>query len=298
VAPSSEVQGMVRALFLRQLFVQAAIVLAILAGSVSLLRMERYWSNLQKEKERQVNRSARLAALGTLAAGVAHEVNNPIAIVLGFTDLLLEKTPPGTEACEQLKIIEKQATACKRIVENLGTFARGPVQSEEALDLNAEVRRALAIVRNTLLTEKIRCDAALEEGLPCVRGDAEGIQQLLLNLITNARAAMKSGGTLVLRTRRVRDTVELEVSDTGHGIEPRHLERIFDPFFTTKAPGEGVGLGLSISHGIIEKAGGSMTVESQWEGDVGPERSGTTFRVSLPLAPRAVEAVEEGHVAV
>jgi len=297
VAPTSEVQGMVRSLFLGQLFVQSAIVLAILAGSISLLRMERYWSNLRKEKEREINLSSRLAALGTLAAGVAHEVNNPIAIVLGFADLLLEKTPPGTEAHEQLKIIEKQAMACKKIVENLGSFARGPVQRDETVDVNAELQRVLAIVRNTLLTEKIRCTAALEDGLPLARGDPQGIQQVLLNLITNARSAMKSGGTLTLRTRRVDDSVEVEVSDTGHGILPKDLERIFDPFFTTKAPGEGLGLGLSISHGIIEKAGGTITVESRYQGDLGPERSGTTFRVLLPVVHGAPGPVDAGHAA-
>jgi two-component system sensor histidine kinase HydH len=283
VAPVSEVQGMVRALLLRQLLVQSAIVLAILAGSISLLRMERYWANVRKEKERQINLSSRLASLGTLAAGVAHEVNNPIAIVLGFTDLLLEKTPPGTEAHEHLRIIERQATACKRIVENLGTFARVPATSDGKVDVNDELRRVLQIVKNTLLTEKIQCEADLEDGLPPARGDAPGLQQVLLNLISNARAAMKSGGKLTLRTRRAESKVVIEVSDTGHGIRRADLERIFDPFFTTKAPGQGVGLGLSLSHGIIEKAGGTISVESHHETDVGRERAGTTFRISLPV---------------
>ncbi len=287
VAPTSEVQGMVRALFLRQLYVQSAIALAILAGSVSLLRRERYWSRLQKQRERQLNLSSRLAALGTLAAGVAHEVNNPIAVILGFTDLLLETTPPGTEAHEQLQIIEKQALACKRIVENLGRFARGPAVGDETADLNAEVRRVLVIVRNTLLTEKIECAADLEDGVPLVRGDPQGLQQVLLNLVTNARGAMKAGGTLTLRTRRAGDRVVLDVSDTGHGIAPANLERIFDPFFTTKAPGEGTGLGLFISHDIIEDAGGTITVESRTAGEAGPEPPGTTFHVSLAVASGA-----------
>jgi signal transduction histidine kinase len=284
VAPTSEVQGMVRALFLRQLSVQSAIALAILAGSISLLRRERYWSGLQKQKERQLNMSSRLAALGTLAAGVAHEVNNPIAIILGFTDLLLEKTPADGEAYEQLKIIEKQALACKRIVENLGRFARGPAVADDTVDLNAEVQRILVIVRNTLLTEKVECVADLADGLPRVRGDGQGIQQVLLNLVTNARGAMKAGGRLTLRTRRDGDRVVLEVSDTGHGIPRANLERIFDPFFTTKAPGEGTGLGLFISHDIIEDAGGTITVESRTSNTAGPEGPGTTFRVALAVA--------------
>ncbi|MEW5984714.1 MAG: ATP-binding protein [Acidobacteriota bacterium] len=294
VAPTSEVQGMVRALFLRQLFVQSAIALAILAGSVSLLRRERYWSQLQKQKERQINLNSRLAALGTLAAGVAHEVNNPIAIILGFTDLLREQTPKDSPSSEPLEIIERQATACKRIVENLGRFARGPAGGGETTDLNVELQRVLAIVGNTLLTEKIQCALDLEESVPLVRGDPQGIQQVLLNLITNARAAMKSGGTLTLRTRREGGSVRMEISDTGHGIPSPVLERIFDPFFTTKAAGEGTGLGLFISHGIIQEAGGTMAVESRAETDVGRAESGTTVRVSLPVAPSS-EGADSGQ---
>ncbi|MEW5763608.1 MAG: sensor histidine kinase [Acidobacteriota bacterium] len=290
VAPASEVQGMVRSLFLRQFTVQTAIFLAILAGSVSVIRRDRWWSKLQKEKERQINLSSRLASLGTLAAGVAHEVNNPIAIILGFCDLLLEKVPPGSQEYEHLKIIEKQALACKKIVENLGRFARIPEQRAETSDLNEEVRRVLAMVRNTLLTEKIQCVLDLEEGIPPVSGDPQGLQQVFLNLITNARAAMKSGGTLTIQTRRMGSRAVTSVSDTGHGIAKQDLERIFDPFFTTKAPGEGTGLGLSISHGIVEKAGGSIQVESRHVDAVGEEHAGSTFRVVLPLAPSGEEA--------
>ncbi len=284
VAPTSEVQGMVRSLFMRHLVMQTAIVLAILAGSLSVIRMERYWASVRKEKERQINLSSRLASLGTLAAGVAHEINNPIAIILGFTDLLLERTRDGTPEHEHLRIIEKQATACKRIVENLGRFARVPEQRAEATDLNEELRRVLAMVRNTLLTEKITCVTDFQDGIPPVCGDPQGLQQVFLNLITNARTAMKNGGTLTLRTRLTGDTVEADVCDTGHGITKKDLERIFDPFFTTKAPGEGTGLGLSISHGIVEKAGGRILVESRHESRAGTEGPGTTFRLVLPIA--------------
>jgi two-component system, NtrC family, sensor histidine kinase HydH len=288
VAPVSEVQAMVRALLLRQLAVQLAIVLAIAAGGFSLLRMERYWAAVKREKERELNLSSRLAALGTLAAGVAHEVNNPIAIIMGFTDLLLERTPPGTEEHDQLRIIERQADVCKTIVENLGNFARVHQPRSGEVDVNAELQRVLAIVRNTLLTETIRCVVVLEDALPPARGDGQGLQQVLLNLITNARAAMKAGGTLGLRTRRVGDWIEIEVSDTGHGIARQDLERIFDPFFTTKAPGEGTGLGLSISHGIVREAGGTIAVESRDVQEAGPERCGTTFRVRFPVAHHGV----------
>jgi two-component system, NtrC family, sensor histidine kinase HydH len=283
-APVSEVHGLVGSLFMRQFFMQAAIVLAILAGGLSVFRLERYWSQIQKQREREVNLSSRLASLGTLAAGVAHEINNPIAIILGFTDILLEKTPPGTEGHDQLKIIERQGFACKKIVENLGCFARIPEQRTETTDLNAEIRRSVAMVQNTLLTEKIQCVTDLQDGLPQVMGDPQGIQQVLLNLITNARGAMKErGGILSVQTHRVDDHAVLAVSDTGHGIRKKDLGRIFDPFFTTKAPGDGTGLGLSISHGIIEKAGGTIAVVSRHEDDAGTEQSGTIFSIRLPI---------------
>ncbi len=284
VAPTSEVQGLVRALFMRQFFIQAAIFLAIVAGAFSVVRLERYWSRLQKQKEREINLSSRLAALGTLAAGVAHEINNPVAIILGFTDLLLEKFPEGAEGHDQLKIIERQGLACKKIVENLGRFARIPEQRDETSDVNEEVRRVVAMVNNTLLTEKIVCKTELEDGLPKAMGDPQGLGQVLLNLITNARAAMKSGGALTIGTRLDGAFVELRVSDTGSGIRKRDLAHIFDPFFTTKAPGEGTGLGLSISHGIIERAGGTMAVQSRHEEAAAGESSGTTFAVRLPVA--------------
>ena len=284
VAPVSEVQGLVRSLFLRQFFMQAAIVLAALAGGISVIRIQRNWAQLQKQREREVNLSSRLASLGTLAAGVAHEINNPIAIILGFADLLLEKTPEGTEAHEQLKIIERQGLACKRIVESLNRFARIPEQRDETADLNEEVRRVVAMVQNTLLTEKIQCRTDLAQDLPRVMGDPQGLQQVLLNLISNARGAMKNGGALTVRTWAEGGEAAASVSDTGHGIPKRDIQRIFDPFFTTKDPGEGTGLGLSISHGIIEKAGGRITVESRHEDEVEPGRSGTTFTVRLPLA--------------
>lgn len=289
VAPTSEVHGLVRSLFMRQFFTQAAIFLAILAGAFSVLRLERYWGNLQKQKEREINLSSRLAALGTLSAGVAHEINNPIAIILGFTDLLLEKIPEGAEGHEQLKIIERQGLACKKIVENLSRFARIPEQRDETSDMNEEVKRVVAMVQNTLLTEKIVCKTELHEGLPRVMGDPQGLGQVLLNLITNARAAMKNGGMLTIGTRQSGDFAELWVQDTGSGIRRQDLGHIFDPFFTTKAPGEGTGLGLSISHGIIERAGGAMTVQSRHEEEAGSEPSGTTFTVRLPVADKTRE---------
>jgi two-component system sensor histidine kinase HydH len=285
VAPVSEVQGLVASMFLRQFVMQAAIILAILAGAISVFRRERYWTRIKKEREREVNLSSRLASLGTLAAGVAHEINNPIAIILGFTDLLLESTPPDTEAYGQLKIIERQGRACKKIVENLGRFARIPERRDEKTDLNEEVRRVVSMVQNTLLTDKIDCQVDLQEGLPLAAGDPQGFQQVLLNLITNARGAIRQGGTLTIRTRRDSEGLTVAVSDTGHGIRKKDLGRIFDPFFTTKAPGEGTGLGLSISHGIIENSGGSISVESRHEDEAGGGPTGTTFTVRLPQAP-------------
>ncbi len=187
-------------------------------------------------------------------------------------------------------MIERQATACQTIVQNLGTYARVAPPGEGGLDVNAELRKLLAMVRGTLLTEKIGCHEELDDTLPPARGDAQGFHQVVLNLITNARAAMKGGGVLRVRTGQAGGSVEIQVRDTGHGIPRADLEHIFDPFFTTKPPGEGTGLGLSISHGIVEKAGGRITVESHHVAEVGPNRCGTVFRIFLPVAGEAERA--------
>lgn len=244
-------------------------------------------------EERMINME-KLAALGTLAAGVAHEINNPIAVILGFTEHLLEKTDGLPEIKETLQVIEEEGLKCKKIVENLLTFARTPERAETTADVNQVLEKMLAVVGNTLLTKKIRLESSLEPDLPRVKGDPRELQQVFINMVHNAMDSMKGGGTLRVSTRLAPDgkRVAIEFSDTGCGI-PREVQpRIFDPFFTTKKTGEGTGLGLSVSYGIVSKYGGNIIFSSYPEAEY-PDKHGTTFRIYLPVAPKAEAAAGE-----
>ncbi len=246
----------------------------------------------RQRMEEQMVRTEKLASIGTLAAGVAHEINNPMGIILGFTEMLLDRVPSDSKEYEMLRTIERQGINCKRIVENLMTFARQPTRHDEFSDLNQEMQNVLKLVQNTLMTKKIDLDLRLTTGLPKVRGDAGELQQVFLNLITNAIAAMPDGGRLTVSTRINPDNqmVEAMVADTGTGIPKEYVDRIFDPFFTTKKVGEGTGLGLSVSYAIVEKCGGRIRFETRTAKDSLGE-SGTTFFVSLPPATQPVAAV-------
>ena len=237
----------------------------------------------RQHMENQMAQTEKLASLGTLAAGVAHEINNPVGVMLGFTEILLDRVPPGSKEHELLKTIERQGLNAKRIVENLMTFARQPAKHEEFTDINQDIDNVLALVKNNLLTKKVDLDKRLAKGLPRVRGDAGELQQVFLNLINNAAAAMPGGGklTVITKINPYNYMVEAIFADTGTGIPKKYADRIFVPFFTTKKVGEGTGLGLAVSYAIVEKYGGTIRFESRAAGD-GPEGpTGTTFFVDL-----------------
>jgi PAS domain S-box-containing protein len=238
----------------------------------------------RKKMEKQMFYTEKLASIGTLAAGVAHEINNPLAIILGFSDLLIEKTPPGSEPYEMLKTIEKHGTNAKRVVENLLSFTRLTEHKEEDVDINKNIEAVLAVVGNTATIKKIAVDKRLSQSLPVVKGDAGELQQVLFNIINNAVYAMNGGGVLTIATgpRENDRKVEIRISDTGCGIKKEHRTRLFDPLFTTKKVGEGTGLGLFVSYGIIAKHGGTITFETRTK-DESPE-PGTTFIITLPEA--------------
>jgi PAS domain S-box-containing protein len=238
----------------------------------------------RKSLEKQLINTEKLASLGTLAAGVAHEINNPLGIILGFCDLLLERIEPGTMEYNDLKTIERHGLHCKSIVERLLSFARISEESEEHCDINENVDAILSVVKHTLDMNNIRLLTDLSENLPQVRGDSRGLQQVLLNLISNAVHAMHGEGTLSVNTRPAAKPgwVETIVADTGDGIKKEFLQKIFDPFFTTKKVGEGTGLGLSVSYGIISKYGGTIECESETR-ESGSGRHGTAFRIVLPV---------------
>jgi len=238
----------------------------------------------RKKREDELSNIQKLASLGELAAGVAHELNNPMGIILGFADLLLEKMEPGSKEYEMLKIMERQGLNCKRIVENLLSFARYPETTVYSTDVNVDLERVVSVVENILISKKITLEKNLAENLPKVKGDSGHLQQVFMNFITNAVAAMEGGGVLTVSTR-LNDSgnrVEILFKDTGHGIKREYRDKIFDHFFTTRKVGEGTGLGLSVSHGIVTKYGGKITFETVAE-EEDRERKGTTLIVSLPI---------------
>lgn len=234
----------------------------------------------KKEKEDQMYHAEKLASIGTLAAGVAHEINNPLAVILGFTDLLLEKEAADSEKYDVLKTIEKQAVNAKRVVQNLLSFARYSEYKEEDIDINKSLETVLAVVKNILLVNKISLNQQLQEDLPRVKADAGEIEQVFLNIINNAIHAMQGGGILKVVTEFKEGAVKINFSDTGTGIKKEHRTKIFDPLFTTKKVGEGTGLGLSVSYGIITKYGGTITFETKTAEK--SSNTGTTFIITLP----------------
>jgi len=234
-----------------------------------------------KNLERQLINAEKLASIGTLAAGVAHEVNNPLGVILGFCDLLLRKKAKDSQEYEDLKTIERQGLHCKQVVENLLSFARLGEGDGDYADVNQCIEDIIKVVRHTLEMHHIDLELSLTESLPPVHGEARQLQQVFLNLVNNAVSAMPSGGTLKIRTyleRAGRKTV-ISIEDNGIGIREDHMDRIFEPFFTTKPEGEGTGLGLFVSYGIITKFGGTVDCASRQATAGKP--GGTTFTIRL-----------------
>jgi PAS domain S-box-containing protein len=246
-----------------------------------------------KNLQRHLVNAEKLASLGTLAAGVAHEINNPLGVILGFCELLLRKAEPGTQAYEDLKTIERQGLLCKETVENLLSFARAEKQRREYSDLNAGIEDIAKIVRHLLEKNGIRLVLELGDGLPPVKGDARQLQQVFLNLITNAMAAMDGGGTLTIRSFLERSTrrAVAQFHDSGAGVPPENIDHIFEPFFTTKPEGQGTGLGLFVSYGIISSYGGTIECASTPATALG-KQPGTTFTVKLPTGGEAKESLQ------
>jgi two-component system NtrC family sensor kinase len=232
--------------------------------------------------EEQLYQTEKLASMGTLSAGVAHEINNPLAVILGFTEILLDRVPPDSKEHELLKTIERQGLNAKRIVEKLMTYARQPSKEEEFSDLNQDIEGVLSLVQNSFLTNKIELETRFARDLPRVRGDSGELQQVFINLVNNAVAAMPHGGklTVITKVNPYSQMVEAIFADSGTGIPKDIADRIFDPFFTTKKVGEGTGLGLSVSYAIVTKFGGKIRFETRLQ-EAGGGQHGTTFFVTL-----------------
>ena len=226
--------------------------------------------------EEQVLQQERLASLGLLAAGVAHEVNTPLTGISSYAQLLLEDMEADDPRRETLEKIEIQTRRVAKIANSLLNLARPERSSYENLPLNDAVREVLRLFEPQIRDKRIVVHVDLEETLPEVRGHRGKLQQVLLNLLSNARDAVEGGGRIGVRTVHRDDRVVLEVDDDGIGIAEHDLAHIFDPFFTTKGRGKGTGLGLSISYGIVREHDGTMFVESV-PGEF------TRFRVELPV---------------
>lgn len=233
-------------------------------------------SRVQLEEQLQI--SEKMASIGLLAAGVAHEVNTPLTGISSFTQMLLDGADPADPRTRLLEKIERQTFRAARIVNGLLNLAR-PSDAKGPLDLNAVINDVLSLLEHQLETGNVRIRRMLAETPPVVQGVELKIQQVLLNLFLNARDSMPAGGWLTISTRQVDGRAVVEVGDTGAGIPAEHLSRIYDPFFTTKAAGQGTGLGLSITYGVIQEHQGTIECDSQ------PGR-GTRFRIRLPLADR------------
>jgi signal transduction histidine kinase len=232
---------------------------------------------LYKESLQLVTQAEKLASIGRLAGGVAHEINNPLMVILGRAELALMDIPEGHAAAADLEIILSETKRIANIVKNLLRFSRQDQQeSLLPVEVNEIVDRAVELTRYQMTVDNITIETRYSSILPAVLGNAGQLQQVFTNIIINAYQAMgEQGGRLLVETRTAGGMVEVNFTDTGCGIPPEHVKRIFEPFYTTKNEQEGTGLGLSVSYGIVADHGGEIRVSSQ----IGV---GTTFCVAIP----------------
>lgn len=226
----------------------------------------------------QLVHSEKLASLGQLAAGVAHELNNPLATILLYSDILLRECPADDPKRADLQMIVNETRRCKEIVSSLLDFARQNQVEAQPVDINALIEALIQVERKRQRAANVEIHLDLDPALPIIQADPTQIQEVMVNLISNGLEAMPDGGDLMVRTRRgPANMITIEVEDTGVGIPEELLGKLFTPFFTTKAVGKGTGLGLAITYGIIKMHRGQINVRSQ----VG---QGTTFTIHLPIA--------------
>jgi two-component system NtrC family sensor kinase len=245
----------------------------------------------QRMLEAQIIQTDKMASIGQLVSGVAHELNNPLTSIAGLAELLLERPPHPELPRDHLKVIHDQAERASRIVRNLLTFARKGVAEKTAVDLNDVVTRTSLLIVYELQLHGIELDSELSLDPVVVLGDRYELQQVLLNLVTNAVQAVtavppEKPRRITLSTGRSEDEAILRVRDNGPGVPKHHAPYLFTPFFTTKAPGEGTGLGLSLSYGLVKAHGGTLSYEPAPEG-------GAEFRIVLPLYQSEVQPVAE-----
>jgi len=251
----------------------------------SIVIVEDISTRVQLEEQLQI--SEKMASLGLLAAGVAHEVNTPLTGISSYTQMLLEKAAPEDPATKVLEKIERQTFRAAKIVNGLLNLARPAQVDSGPCDVNAVINDVLSLLEHQFRTGSIQVRKELAPAPPLVQGIEHKLQQVFLNLFLNARDAMPSGGWLTIVTRADHNGAVIEVGDTGSGIPEEALSRIYDPFFTTKEIGKGTGLGLSITYGIVQEHGGTIACDSH----VG---QGTRFTIRFPLAAARPQAASGG----
>jgi two-component system NtrC family sensor kinase len=255
-------------------------------GMVLFVRDLRRIHRLQQEMADQAElmHQDKMMSLGRLAASVAHEINNPLAGILNYIRLMIRTARKGSVSKDKLaqfarylETVEAETDRCSKIVSNLLTFSRRTPVSMQPVSVNEILDRSIALAKHRLELANIQLTTQIPQGLPSITGDANQLQQCLLNLVFNAIDAMPDGGVLTIKAIGSPDEKNLtvQVIDTGHGIDEKEMDHIFEPFYTTKKEGYGVGLGLSTTYGIIERHGGSLTVQSE------PGKN-TIFEIRLP----------------
>ena len=260
-------------------YVQAPEGMTAMALITDITERKRVEAELVRQRE-ALYQTEKLAALGTLTAGIAHEMNNPLGIITSRIEVMLldaaeQNLPP--QMLEDLRVLHRATQRVAGIATNLRSFARQTPREHARIDVNAVIQETLLLVGKPLEADHIRVSTRLDPALAPIVGDASTLQQVLLNLITNAREAMESGGEIRIETGAAERPgwVRVAVTDTGPGIPAEHLSKVFDPFYTTKR--SGTGLGLSVSYGIVQDHHGTIDVQSV------PGR-GTTFVLAFPAA--------------
>lgn len=232
----------------------------------------------------------KMASVGQLAAGVAHEINTPLGIILGYAQLMKDDFPEESEEKQNLVIIERQTKTCRKIVADLLKFSRQSYSEKTDFNINEILEDIISVTGHSLEMDRIEIDSDLAHDLPTIPGDPEKLRQVFFNLINNAHQAMTDGGKITIKTSvsADREKITCSISDTGPGIKEEIIDKIFDPFFTTKAVGKGTGLGLSVSYGIIKDHDGEIMVESPAHND-----SGTAFHIQLPCCKPEGDTVKK-----
>ncbi len=259
-------------------FSEMFIILSLSSLIIYLIfrRLEMKSEELRKTQE-QLVQAGKLASTGQLAAGVAHELNNPLTTVSGYAQLLLKRLNKKDPNFKKIEAMAEEAQRCKVIIKNLLDFSRQAGGKDyQTLNINTPLKNILSLVEEQMRLQNVRIIKNLSSDLPRIKAHPSQMEQVFMNIVSNAQDSMPNGGELRISTRKIDSGIGIAFTDNGCGISKESLDKVFNPFFTTKRPGRGVGLGLSVSYGIIREHDGEIEVESR-------EGKGSTFTIRLPI---------------